>query len=440
MTYTISDVIKKISNIPLWFKSLPLLVKLILILLVGGGCVFGYTKLTNRESSEPQYQTAIAEKGTLIVSVTGSGQVSTANSASITTQATGVVSEVYVQDGYEVQSGDAIAQIELDMVGKQNEAQALASYQSAKNNLESAKAAMYTLQSAMLGEWKGHYELATNSTYQNADGTPNNDNRALADFHISQDDWLAAEAKYKNQQNVVAQAQTSLSSAWLSYQQSSSTIYAPITGIVSGLSLQVGSVISGSTSSSSTTTNSTKIASIKTAATPAITINLTEIDVPKIKVGNKATITFDALIDKTYTGKVISIDTTGSVSSGVTTYPTVIRLDTDPGTILGNMAASANIITQTKHDVLLVPTSSVQTQDGASTVRMMKNGVLKEIPVEVGLASDEMTEILSGISAGDTVVTSVTTSTSTTSTQGQSIFSSFGRTGGTGGNIMRVPR
>lgn len=439
MTYTISDVIKKISNIPLWFKSLPLLVKLILILLVGGGCVFGYTKLTTRESGEPQYQTAKAEKGTLIISVTGSGQVSTANSASITTQATGVVSEVYVQDGDEVQSGDAIAQIELDMVGKQNEAQALASYQSAKNNLESAKAAMYTLQSAMLGEWKDHYDLATNSTYQNADGTPNNDNRTLADFHISQDDWLAAEAKYKNQQNVVAQAQTSLSSAWLSYQQSSSMIYAPITGIVSGLSLQVGSVISGSTSSSSTTTNSTKIASIKTAAAPTITINLTEIDVPKIIVGNKATVTFDALIDKTYTGKVISIDTTGSVSSGVTTYPTVIRLDTDPGTILGNMAASANIITQTKHDVLLVPTSSVQTQDGVSTVRVMKNNEVQQIAVEVGLSSDTQTEVVSGIVEGDTVVTSVSTSTSGTTSQGQSIFSSFGRTGG-GSNFTRMPR
>jgi len=438
MTYTISDVINQILHLPHRFKCSPLLVKLILVLFIAGGCVFGYTKLTAQKSSQPQYQTVIAEKGTLIISVTGSGQVSTANSASITTQATGVVSEVYVQDGDEVQSGDVIAKIDPDMVGRQNEAQALASYQSAKNNLESAKTTMYSLQSAMLGEWKDHYELATNSTYQNADGTPNNDNRVLADFHISQDDWLAAEAKYKNQQNVVAQAQTSLNSAWLSYQQSSSTIYAPITGTVSGLSLQVGSVITGSTSSGSTTTNSTKIASIKTKAPPTITINLTEIDVPKIKVGNKATVTFDALTDKTFTGKVISIDTTGSVSSGVTTYPTVIRLDTDPGTILGNMAASANIITQTKHDILLVPSSSVQSQDGASTVRVMKNNSMQQISVEIGLTSDSQTEIVSGIVEGDIVVTSVTTSTSGTATQGQSVFSSFGRTGG--GNFIRTGR
>lgn len=436
MTYIITNVINKILHLPQWFKRLPLLAKLIIIFVVVGGAMFVYTKLTTQKGSKPQYQTAIAEKGTLIVSVTGSGQVSTANSAPVTTQATGVVSEVYVQDGDEVQSGDVIAKIDPDMVGKQNEAQALASYQSAKNNLDSAKATMYSLQSAMLGEWKSHYDLATNSTYQNADGTPNNDNRALADFHISQDDWLAAEAKYKNQQNVVAQAQTSLNSAWLSYQESSSTIYAPITGTVSGLSLQVGSVIAGSSSSS--TTNSTKIASIKTKAPPTITINLTEIDVPKIKVGNKATVTFDALTDKTFTGKVISIDTTGSVSSGVTTYPTVIRLDTDPGTILGNMAASANIITQTKHDVLLVPSSSVQSQDGASTVRVMKNKTMQSVSVEIGLTSDTQTEIVSGIAEGDTVVTSVTTSTSGAPAQGQSVFSSFGRTGG--GNFIRTGR
>jgi macrolide-specific efflux system membrane fusion protein len=431
--------IKKIARIPQWYKDLPLLLKVILILLVIGAGWLGYSRLSTQKSSQPQYQTAVAEKGTLIVSVTGSGQVSTANSASVTTQASGVVSEVYVQDGDEVQSGDVIAKIDPDMVGKQNEAQALASYQSAKNSLESAKATMYSLQSAMLGEWKDHYELATNSTYQNSDGTPNNDNRTLADFHISQDDWLASEAKYKNQQNVVAQAQTSLNSAWLSYQQSSSSIYAPISGTVSGLSLQVGSVISGSTSSNNTTTSSIKIASIKTKAPPTVTINLTEIDVPKIKVGNKATITFDALTDKTFTGKVISIDTTGTVSSGVTTYPTVIRLDIDPGTILGNMATSANIITQTKHDVLLVPTSSIQTQNEATMIRVLKNNVLQEMPVEIGLASDSQTEIVSGILEGDTVVTSVTTATSGTASQGQSIFSSFGRTGG-GNNIMRIAR
>ncbi|MBP6994288.1 efflux RND transporter periplasmic adaptor subunit [Candidatus Woesebacteria bacterium] len=434
------NMLKRLIRLPKKFLQLPLIPKVVITLVVAAGLWFAYTKIYSQKTNQAQYQTAAVENGTLVVSVTGSGQVSTANSAAVTTQATGVVSEVLVQDGDEVKSGDAIAKIDPDMAGKQNEAQALASYQSAKNNLESAKSSLYTLQSAMLGQWKDHYDLATNSTYQNADGTPNNDNRALADFHISEDDWLAAEAKYKNQQNVVAQAQTSLNSAWLSYQQSSSTIYAPISGTISGLSLQVGSVVTGSSSSSSTTTSSTKIASVKTQAPPTITINLTEIDVPKIKVGNKATVTFDALTDKTYTGKVISIDTTGVVSSGVTTYPTVIRLDTDPGNILGSMAASANIITEIKQDILLVPNSSITTQNGISTIQVMKNNKVDTVNVEVGLSSDSQTEVLSGVSEGDTVVTSTIQSGTSPASQGQSVFSSFGGARGSGGNFIRTGR
>ena len=440
MVNSIITMLKRLTHLPKKFSQLPLIPKIVIILVVMVGLWFAYTKIRSQKGTQPQYQTAAVESGTLVISVTGSGQVSTANSASVTTQATGVVSEVLVQDGDEVKSGDVIAKIDPDMVGKQNETQALASYQSAKNNLDSAKAGLYSLQSTMLSQWKDHYDLATNSTYENADGTPNNDNRALADFHISEDDWLAAEAKYKNQQNVVAQAQTSLNSAWLSYQQSSSTIYAPISGTVSGLSLQVGSVVSGSTSSSSTSASSTKIASVKTQAPPTITINLTEIDVPKIKVGNRATVTFDALIDKTYTGKVISIDTSGVVSSGVTTYPTVIRLDTDPGTILGNMAASANIITETKQNILLVPNSSVTTQNGISTVQIMKNNQVSQVNVEAGLSSDSQTEIISGLSEGDIIVTSTVQTGTNATTQCQSIFSSFGGGRGSGGNFIRTGR
>ncbi len=367
-----------------------------------------------------QYQTAVVEKGTLIISVTGSGQVSTANSMPVTTQATGVVSKVYKNDGAEVKTGDIIAEIDLDLYGQQKAAQTLASYQSAKNNLENAKTAMYSLQSDMLTQWKKHYDLAVNSTYQNSDGSPNNDNRTLAEFHISEKNWLAAEAKYKNQQNVVNQTQTSLNAAWLSYQQSSPIIYAPISGKVTGLSLQVGSVVS-----------SNKIASIKTNTSHVVTVNLTEIDIPKIHIGNKTTVQFDAIPDKTYTGNVVSIDTSGTVSSGVTTYPTVIKLDTEASEILPNMVSSANIITTVKDNVLLVPAASVHIQDEESFVRRMKNGKTEQIRVETGIASETQIEIISGLSEGDVIITGSTqTGNSQQQNRTQSPFGGFG-----GGNI-----
>jgi len=255
----------------------------------------------------------------------------------------------------------------------------------------------------------------------------------LAEYHISEDNWLASEAKYKNQQNVVTQSQTALNAAWLSYQQTSPTIYAPISGTISGLSLQEGSVIVESTNTSNSAQSATKIATIKTKALPMVSINLTEIDIPKIKLGDKATIKLDALSDKTFTGKVVSIDTAGSVNSGVTTYPTVIRFDTESEFILPNMAASASIVTGIKNNALIVPSSSVHKKtDGTSYVTVIKNSKQQETTVETGLSSATETEIVSGLSENDKVVTGTST-VNTTKQSGQttSIF------GGMSGARMR---
>ncbi len=417
-----------------WFTGLTKTKKalIILTLLLLGG--FGYWRMQTTAGTAPTYQTAQAEKGTLVVSVSVSGQVSSANSAEITTQASGVVKTVYVKDGDSVKAGDKIAQLDLDLTGQQRAQQAYASYQSAQNNLGTAKANLYTSQATLLTEWESFMAKAQNSTYENSDDSPNTGNRQLSDFVITQDEWLASEAKYKVQQNAIAQAQTSLSSAWFSYQQSSATIVAPIPGKVTGLSLQPGIVINAQTNSSGGS-SSQRIASVKTDAPPTVSLNITQIDAPKVKAGNKATLTFDAFADKTFTGEVVSVDTIGSETSGVTTYPAVIKLDGAVEGLLPNMSAAANIITATKNNVLLVPSTAIQTQNGAPYVRIMKNKQVTETEVTTGLTSDSQTEIVSGINEGDTIVTSsVTNGTSTTgNTQSSSPFSAFGRTG-SGGN------
>ncbi len=429
-----NDIIKK-------FLAYSSAKKVLIIIVFLGLLFFGYTKFFSSKNNKIQYQTTQAERGTLIVSVIGSGEVSTANSGTISTLATGVVSKLYVKDGDEVKTGDKIAEVELDLKGQQNVSQAWSSYQSAKNTLENAKASTYTLQSDMFTQWKKFYDTATNSTYENSDGSPKTENRGLVEFNTLNDNWLASEAKYKTQQNVVNQTQTALNAAWLSYQQTSPIIYAPISGVISGLSLQVGSVIVESTNTSNSAQSATKIANIKTKALPMVTVNLTEIDVPKVALGNKATITFDALPDKTFTGKVISIDTSGTTTSGVTTYPMVIKLDTDSNEILSNMDASANIITATKDDALFVPASSIKKQNGETVVQIIKNGKPQQVAVETGLASDTQVEILSGISEGDTIVTATIQSIngSQTTNQSASPFGGFGggmfRMGGAGGGI-----
>jgi multidrug efflux pump subunit AcrA (membrane-fusion protein) len=96
------------------------------------------------------------------------------------------------------------------------------------------------------------------------------------------------------------------------------------------------------------------------------------------------------------------------------------------------MAVDASIITTVKDNVILVPSAAVQTSTstGQSTVCIMKNGAVSTVNVTVGASNDTQTEIDSGVSENDTVVTGTTTTAGTTSTGTTSIFSTLGGRGG----------
>ncbi len=383
------------------------------------GLIYVATQIFTKAQT-PSYETAKAERGTLISSVSESGQVAAVSGMVVSTQASGTVSDIYVSNGDTVTAGQKIAQLTLDQAGMAKQAQALSTYLSAQATLNSSNADLNSLQSAM---------FKANQTFMNgavAAGRTTDD-----PIYIEQDaDWLAAEAAYKNQQNVIVQAQAALNSAWLNYQQVSGTIYAPIGGTITGLAIQIGSYLAPSASTTAVGQNT--VATIATQGNPVVSVNLSEIDAPKVKVGDDATITLDALPDKTFTGKVQSINTQGVVTSGVTTYPATIALDTNSADIYTNMSATANIITETKDNALLVPTSAIQTQGDQSVVRVLKNGTVSFVPVQVGGASDTQTEILSGLSEGDDVVTGLLSS-STSSTTSPFGLRSFGGFGGGGG-------
>lgn len=422
------------------FLNLSLTKKIVLFAVLGVLLWFGIPKLTTSGNNQPRYQTALVEIGTLVSSVTVSGTVASTNNVSITTQTSGIVEDVYVKDGDFIESGKPIAKIKLDQSSQQKQTAAWSSYLTAKNTLNTAQAKMNSLQSAL---------FKANQTFINDKGVSNPNDAQKADPKYIQEnaDWLQAEADYKNQSGVISQAQSALSSSWLSYQQLSDTITAPISGTVSDLTLNTGGVITSSAGSSSTSTSGTsstssnKVAIIKTDGKPSINVNLTEIDVPKVKVGNKATITLDAMPGKTFTGKVISIDTSGNISSGVTTYPTRIEIDTNFQNFYPNMSATASIITNTKDSVLLVPLSSVQTQGDQSVVRVLKNGIEEQVLVKTGESSDAEIEIVSGLKEGDEIITG-TLGNSASFNQQRTNASPFGtfRTGSFGGSGMRMQR
>lgn len=400
---------------------------LITSLLIGAGVFFGRQYFVLGASPQNSYQTEKVKKGTLVSAISASGQVVSANSMPVTTPLTGIIKNVFVKNGDTVEAEQKIMEVTLDSTSQQKNSQAWSSYLTAKNNVDTAKAAQYSLQSTMIIAEQKFINDAQTKGLAATDPTYIQENA----------DKLAAEAKYNNQSSIIDQAQAAANNAWLAYQATNPVITAPIGGKVSDLVLIPGMVInSGSTGTGGTSASSQKVAAILTDGNPVASFNLSEIDVNKVKSGQKATINLDALSGKTFTGKVLNVDHTGTINSGVTTYPVTIQFDTGPDGILPNMAGNVNIIIESKDNVLLAPSNAVQTVGDQSTVRILKDNQVQTVPVTTGSSSDTQTEIVSGLSEGEEIITAIVSKSS--SNNSGSPFGGLNLGGSFGGAGMRA--
>jgi len=181
-------------------------------------------------------------------------------------------------------------------------------------------------------------------------------------------------------------------------------------------------------------------------------ISLNEVDIAKVKVGQKVNLTFDAIDDLTVTGAISEVDALGAVTQGVVTYDVKIGFDTQEDKVKSGMSVSASIITDVKQNVLLVPNAAVKSQGNNNYVEILNSttsssqllaGIAatgissktspKQQTIETGLSNDTYTEIVSGLNEGDQVVTqTITNKTAASSNQSQQ-NSSFRIPGVTGG-------
>ncbi len=212
------------------------------------------------------------------------------------------------------------------------------------------------------------------------------------------------------------------------------TITAPFGGTITSVPVQRGESVS------SGTTLATLITKKRVAS-----VTMNEVDVARIKIGQKTTLTFDALEDFSVAGEVLEIETVGTVTQGVVSYVVKVGFDADDEKIKPGMSVTANIVTDVKQDVLLVPSSSVKTKNGASFVEIFATplpapaegetgSVSKVAPeqknVEIGISSDTQVEIVSGLIEGEEIVAKTTTATTTKTTTAPSLFPSPSGRGG----------
>jgi len=128
------------------------------------------------------------------------------------------------------------------------------------------------------------------------------------------------------------------------------------------------------------------------------------------------------------------VDASGTNAQGVVSYNVTVTPDVTDSSVKGGMTCTANIITAVATDVLAVPNAAVKTAtDGSSYVQVLKNNTPTDVTVEVGLATSSYTQITSGLTAGQEVITAAhTPSAGGTTTTTRSRTGSGGLTGGGG--------
>ncbi|GAA4039941.1 efflux RND transporter periplasmic adaptor subunit [Nonomuraea soli] len=354
-----------------------------ILLLGGAGAIYNALGLGGA-TQEAAVRTVAASRGTVVASVSASGSVESAQTRSLSFDTSGTVEKIYVQVGDKVSKGQILARLDDDSAREGLEA-ALADYQAAAEDSGSSAAAYAS--------------------------------------------YVKARIAYREAQREVA----------------GTVLKAPFGGTITALNGTVGGSSSGGSVASTTagsgastsggsgasTGGSTGFLTVTNTAKLQLTGNFTETDVARLKVGQEATVTFDALSGVSGKGEITQIEPVSATSNNVVQYPVTVAFTEVPKQVKLGQTATVSVEVGRAADVIALASSAITTAGGQSTVTLLKNGRQVRTPVTLGVKGTVTTEIRSGLSEGDQVVPPATTTT--TGQQGNQMRGFGGGGGFTGG-------
>ncbi|HEX9494668.1 MAG TPA: biotin/lipoyl-binding protein [Candidatus Limnocylindria bacterium] len=218
--------------------------------------------------------------------------------------------------------------------------------------------------------------------------------RAAQSLQSAQTSLNNQPSNVQSAQNALNNAQTTLATAQANLDNA--VIKATVAGVVTSISAQPGENV----------TSTSAAGFIVLANTGSIALHGTvgEADVVKLKLGQVATITVDAVGTAKMTGKVTSLDPVATIAQGVPVYGIDVTIDLPSGTVRPGMSGTAQVIIANSPNTLVVPNLAVKTASGRRYLTVMKDGQQVDTDVTFGISNDTVTEVLTGAVEGDVVV------------------------------------
>ena len=348
-----------------------------------------------------------AEMRTIVETITANGKIQPEKEVKITPDVSGEIVELTVREGDHVEKGQLLLRIKPDIYISQKD-RSMAAISSARARLAQAEAQYIQA------------ELSYNRTKQLYD-----------EQTISKSEFEQAEASYSVAKAEVDAAKYSVISAEASLKEANETliktsIYAPMTGTVSMLLVELGERVAGTGMMAGT-----EMLRVADLSRMEAQVEVNENDIPRVKLGDTATIAVDAYVDYKFKGIVTemanSAKTTGVSADQVTNFdvkilvlPESYKELTDKGNthpLRPGMSATVDIRTEIKPGIITVPIQSVTTR--TDTTKVTKTVSAEDIrtlvfitdgeralakDVKTGIQDNSYIEIISGVSAGDRVI------------------------------------
>ena len=380
---------------------LPIVIVLIIFAVVGKKAGWFGKAMTIKVAVEN------AEKRTIVEAITANGKIQPEKEVKISPDVSGEIVELTVKEGDNVEKGQLLLRIKPDNYISQRD-RSLAEISSAQ--ARRAQADAQATQTEL--SYKRNKQLYEQQT-------------------ISKSDFEQAEATYTVAKATVDAAKFAITSAEASLKDANenltkTSIYAPMTGTVSMLLVELGERVAGTNLMAGT-----ELMRVADLSRMEAQVQVNENDIPRVKLGDTALIEVDAYLDQKFKGIVTEIansaKTTGVSADQVTNFDVKILVlpqsykklvdAGDKNPFRPGMSATVDIRTQSKPDILTVPIQSVTTR--TDTLKTSGKQTTKDIrtlvfvtdgkyalakDVKTGIQDNSYIEILSGIAAGEKVV------------------------------------